>query len=342
MRAMPHLPVPTTSRSAAGWATRGLAVAFACTLFGARPASAGDAYAKQMEAKAASVVIVKAVIKRSAPWGDSESNYEASGSVVDASGLVMIQGFNFGGGVKVNPTNLRVLFDGEEKAYDAVLGATDSKLGLAFVLVKDLADKKIVPLDFNSPAEPAVGDELFGVLRTDSGFDYAPYYGIAKLVGQVKQPREMWLVTGGMLQPGTPLYAADGKTAGVVIRQSGISEDGGSSRTFLLPMKAFTAVVVQANKASKKALDDAKAHEKEAAEAAAKDGAGMDTPVDGSKSGPGGMDEKQPDVPGMSDAPGMPDAPGMGDAGMGDAPKDSPRPPDAPTPEPSGMDASNK
>ena len=263
---------------------------------------AGDVYSKQMEAKAASVVLVKAVLKITSRNDERESNYEAAGTIVDASGLVMIQGFSFGSWAKVNPTNLRVLFDGEEKEFEAVLGATDSKLGLAFVRVKDLGGKKITAIDFAAPAEVAVGDELFGVLRTDSGFDYAPYYGTAKLVGQVKKPREMWLVTG-FIPIGVPLYAADGKTAGVVIRQSGISEEGGGSRTFLLPMKAFGVVVAQASKASQKALDDAKAHEKEAADAAAKDPAGMDGAV---------MDEKKPDEPGMGDAP-------------KDAPKDTPK-----------------
>ena len=286
-----------------------VAGAVVLALLGARPVRAGDAYAKQMDAKASTVVIVKAVLKISFGSNENESNYEAAGTIVDPTGLVMIQGFAFGGSrAKVNPTNLRVLFDGEEKEYDAVLGATESKLGLAFVRVKDIGDKKITPIDFASPAEPAVGDELFGVLRTDSGFDYAPYYGTAKLVGQVKKPREMWLVSG-FIPIGAPLYAADGKTAGVVIRQSGISEEGGSARTFLLPMKAFGAVVAQAAKAAQKALDDAKAHEKEAAEAAAKE-----------EKKP---DDAKPTEPGMGDEPKAPDAPktppeSPKDAGMGE------------------------
>lgn len=282
--------------------------ALVLALVGVRPARAGDAYAKQMEAKAASAVIVKAVLKISFGSQENESNYEAAGTIVDASGLVMIQGLGFGGRAKVNPTNLRVLFDGEEKEYDAVLGATDSKLGLAFVRVKDLGDKKITPIDFASPAEPQIGDELFGVLRTDSGFDYAPYYGTTKVVGQVKKPREMWLIAG-FLPIGAPLYTADGKTAGVVIRQSGISEEGGQARTFLLPMKAFGTVVAQAAKAAQKALDEAKAHEKEAAEAAAKE-----------EKKP---DETKPAEPGMGDEPKAPEAPktppeAPKDGGMGD------------------------
>lgn len=130
------------------------ALALALTLFGARPAVAGDAYSPQMETKAASVVIVKAVLKINFGGDDRESNYEAAGTLVDASGLVMIQGFGFGGRAKVTPTNLRVLFDGEEKEFDAVLGATDSKLGLAFVRVKDLAGRKITPIDLHRPRNP--------------------------------------------------------------------------------------------------------------------------------------------------------------------------------------------
>jgi hypothetical protein len=296
-------PTPTRPTLSARRRTRsGLALVVAALGLGAGAASAGDAYAPRLVEKSASVVIVKSVLKMSFGGGnDSERNDERVGTLIDANGLVLIQGWTFSPSIKVNPTNIRVLFDGEEKEYESVLGATDSKLGLAFVKVKDLAGRKVTPVDLTATSEPVIGDELFGVVRTDSGFDYAPYYGTARIVGQVKKPREMWM-PNGFAPIGVPLYAADGKVTGVVIRQTGISEEGGGARIFLLPMKAFTPVVVQATKAAQKALEDAKKAETEAAEEAAKGGA---KPADGAGDAP-------------KDAPKPPADEGMDGAGMGE------------------------
>lgn len=263
------------------------------------PASADEPVkfdaAKFMEAKAPTVVTVKSVLK----INDSESNSERSGCVVDPQGVVMLQNwastrFRSPSSLKVTPTKIRVIFDGDEKEYDAVLGATDSKLGLAFVRVKDLAGKKITAVDFAAGVEVKLGDELAGVIRTDQGFDYAPYYGTTRVVGQVTKPRSMWIVTG-FLPQGHPLYTTDGRAAGVIVQQSGATDDGGS-RIFLLPAKAVTGVIGLAVKACEKAVEDAKAHE---AENAGMEEGGMAEP---------GMDAPAPADPGMGEAPAGMDA----------------------------------
>ena len=143
-----------------------------------------------------------------------------------------------------------MIFEGDEKEYDAVLGATDSKLGLAFVRVKDLGGKKLTSVDFAAGAEVKLGDELAGVIRTDQGFDYAPYYGMTHVVGQVTKPRSMWIVTG-FLPQGHPLYTTDGRAAGIVVQQAGATEDSGS-KVFLLPTKAVVGLVSQAVKACRR------------------------------------------------------------------------------------------
>ncbi len=282
-------------------------------------ASAEDPFAKLIEAKAPSVVIVKSVIKvafQGAP--DRESNDTRPATIVDASGVIMMSHWfptSMLARVKVTPLKMQVLFDGEEKEYDAILGAVDSKLGLVFVRVKDLGDRKLVPVRFDEPVEVKVGEELCGITRTDQAFDYVPYYGNAKLVGQVTKPRPSWLVSG-FAPLGHPLFTLDGKAAGIVLRQSGTSEEGTSERVTMLPSSAIAPIVAQAVKASAKALEEAKVLEKEAAEEAAKagDGAGMaDAPkTDGPTPTPGepGMGE-----PGMGE-PGMGE-PGMGEPGMG-------------------------
>ena len=253
--------------------------------------------AKFLESKAPSVVTVKSVLK----VGDNERNDERSGSVVDPEGVVMLPNwmstrFRSPSSFKMTPTKIRVIFDGDEKEYDAILGATDSKLGLAFVRVKDLAGKKLTSVDFAGGTEVRLGDELAGVIRTDQGFDYAPYYGMTRVVGQVTKPRSMWLVTG-FLPQGHPLYTTDGRAAGVVVQQVGATDDAGS-RTFLLPAKAVTGVIGQAVKACAKALEDAKTHD---AETAAEAGMGEPAPA------------PAPTVPAD---PGMGEPPAGMDAGM--------------------------
>lgn len=250
-------------------------------------------YAKLMQAKAPTVVTVKSVIKVSWSGGENERNDERIGAVVDASGVVMMQnwlGTQATSRFKVSPTSIRVLFDGDEKEYDAVLGALDSKLGLAFVRVKDLAGKKIAAVDLSEGVETKLGDEVFGVLRTDEGFDHALYFGTGRIVGQVSKPRAMWLLSG-FSPVGHPLYTPAGKVVGVVVRQAGISEEGSGERTFLLPVKTVSLIVTQAIKASAKALEDAKAHE---AEAAMGDEPGMEAPPPA-----GGNDP----APGMGEVP---------------------------------------
>ncbi len=275
-------------------------------------AFAADPFAKQIEAKGPSVVIVKSVVKIAFQGaGDRESNDTRAATVVDASGVVMMAHWfpaNLQSRVKVSPVKIQVLFDGEEKEYDAVLGAVDSKLGLVFVRVKDLGDRKLTPVRFDEKVDLVVGDELCGITRTDQAFDYVPYYGNAKLVGQVTKPRLSWLVSG-FTPLGHPLFTVDGKAAGVVVRQSGTSDEGSSERTTLLPASALAPIVAQAVKASAKALEEAQALEKEAAEEAAKSAADAAAMGDAPK-----PEAPKPDTPGMDEP-----APGMGEGGMGDS-----------------------
>ena len=293
-------------------------------------ALAADPFAKQIEAKSPSIVIVKSVVKFSSQGGgDRESNDTRVATVVDASGVVMMPHWlptALLSRMKVSPVKIQVLFDGEEKEYDAILGAVDSKLGLVFVRVKDLGDRKLAPVRFDEQVDLELGDELGGITRTDQAFDYVPYYGNAKLVGKITKPRLSWLVSG-FTPIGHPLFTLDGRAAGVVVRQSGTSDEGSSERTTLLPASTLAPIIVQAVKASAKALEEAKALEKEAADEAAKnaaDGAAMgETPApeapkpetpkpENPKPEMPKPDQPTPEGPGM-EAP----TPGMGEPGMG-------------------------
>ena len=242
-------------------------------------------FQKMIKDKAATVVSVKFVLNIKITQGGNpvmpprEQAGNASGIIVDSSGLIMLPGGAFGAGgiprqfrnrfeISAVPSNIRVMFPGDTREYDAVLGAKDSKLGLAFVMVKDLAEKKLTALDMNTAAEPKLGQTLFGVTRLDQGFDHAPMAMRAIVAGSVTKPRTMWIVQGAGNHIGKPLYNEAGALTGIVVSQEGVGEDS-VMRPFLLPLGVAKPTVATALKKSKAELDRILEEEEEAAAEAA-------------------------------------------------------------------------
>jgi hypothetical protein len=294
--------------------TTALAAALAAVLLVTTAAADDTAspHARLIEQKAGTVVAVKFVLHVNLNFGgramDREMTGEAIGVVVDPVGLVMVSNSNFdvssmlpgrmqGVEAQSSATNLRVVFPGDTKEYDAILGAKDSKLGLAFVRIKDLAGKAITAIDLGEAAEPEVGGRVYGVSRLDQGFDYAPFCTTANVVGYVTKPRKMWLLENADDFVAQPLFTEAGRALGVVVTQRGVGEDA-STLSFLLPLKVAEATIKQATGDSAEALEEALAREAEAAAAG----------------------EKPPETPAAPDAPSPPEAP------------DSPKPPEEPSP----------
>lgn len=263
-------------------------------------AQAEEGRAALISSKAGSAVSVKITAKISGSFGgravDQERNITTAGVVVDGAGLVMIPASSvsvparFGAEIKVTPSSIRVIWPGDETEYDAILGATDSKLGLAYVLVRDLKGRAAAPVDMAQVAEPVIGDTLYAVTRMDQGFDYAPVCQAATVVGQVTKPRTMWVVDGSAPEPAQPLYTAAGKLAGIMIVQEGVGEESGS-QVFLLPLKVAQSSIERSLKAAQKELEDVKVREAEAAAKAAEQG------------------EKAPEAPAAPAEPAAPEQP---------------------------------
>ncbi len=264
------------------------AVSLALATFVATPSAFADeaaVYQKLIKDKANTIVSVKFVLnvkitQNGAPVAPPrEQAGNASGVVVDNSGLVMIPGSAFGAGgiprqlrrrfdISAVPSNIRVVFPGDTREYNAVLGAKDSKLGLAFVLVKDLGEKKIQALDMATYVEPKLGQRLYGVTRLDQGFDHAPMAIRMSIAGSVTKPRSMWIIQGAGNQIGKPAYDAAGAVAGIIVSQEGVGEDS-VIRPFLLSLKVAGPTVATALKKSKAELDRILEEEEEAAAEAA-------------------------------------------------------------------------
>ena len=291
----------------------GLVLSCAAPAFSEEPAAPADAgtniHKKLIAAKASSVVSIKMVIKLSADLRgqafEREFNTEGTGVMVDASGLVMVSAAafqargmgRFFGDAKMTPNNIRVIFPGDETEYDAILGAKDTKLGLGFLLIKDLKDRDVNVVDFSRVVTPDIGQRLYGVTRLSQGFDHAPVCDTAHVIGQLTKPRKVLALSGASSFQAEPLYMPDGAVAGVVISQEGATDDAGM-RTCLLPVSVAQATIKRSLKAAKDALEEALEAEKEAAEEAEedeesdgekKDGEGKE---DGKKEDEDGKEEK--------------------------------------------------
>ncbi len=275
-------------------------------------------FQKLLQDKANSVVSVKFVLnvkisRGGTPMGPpQERSSSSTGVVVDKSGLIMISGQSFGVGnlgipramrsqfeISAVPSNIRVVFPGDTNEYNAVMGAKDSKLGLVFVMIKDLADKKIPALDMETSAEPKLGQTLYGVSRLDQGFDHAPVAMRAKVAGSVTKPRTMWIVQNAGSHVGMPLYDAAGAMTGIVVTQEGVGDDS-ATLPFLLPLSVVKPTVATALKKSKAELDRILEEEEEAAAEAAAEKAAAEKDAEKKDADPK-ADEKKADE--KKDAP---------------------------------------
>lgn len=187
-----------------------------------------------MMQSAPSIVTVKIVVRTQMGEGSTVQNEESStsapGVVVEANGLIMLSkssysmdslsnifgADNSGFKMKTIPTDFKVTVGNESHEYTAVLAATDNILGLAFVQITDLGDRKLQPADFTSASNPAVGDTVLSLSRLAKGYDFAAVVHRARIAGSITLPRQAFVLDGIPGIPGLPVYTGDGKVLGVV------------------------------------------------------------------------------------------------------------------------------
>jgi hypothetical protein len=277
--------------------------------------------AKLIESKGSSIVSLKFVLNAALSFQgqnmDREISGTATGVMIDESGLIMLPARSLDAAaylgipaqmrsqveISSTPSNIKVIFPGDDKEFPAILGAKDSKLGLAFVLIKDLGDKKPTIADMSDAATPGVGDEVYGVSRLDQGFDHAPMCSKLRVIGKVTKPRKMWALDSSGMFLSQPLYTAAGQVVGICISQEGVGA-GSATRAFVLPLAVAGPTIKKAKKEAERALEEILEAEAENA-AAEKDAAAAG---DGEKAD--GEGEKKPEEPKTPEEPKKPDGDG--------------------------------
>lgn len=183
-----------------------------------------------------SIVTVRVVLKLQMKAGGQsesrESKLVTEGVVITPDGLIMMSDapvasdvlwqlmggdVDDAGGLSVTPTDFKVTIGNEEKEYTAFLAATDTKLGLAFLKIEDLAGRKLPAVDFSHPADVHVGDQLATITRLSKGYDYAPSFSQGQVKAAIDKPRSAFLLTTTIVSVGLPVFTIDGIPAGVMI-----------------------------------------------------------------------------------------------------------------------------
>jgi hypothetical protein len=259
---------------------------------------------------------------------DQELPAPGLGVVVDPSGLIAVgdighltraleqggEGFS----MSLTPRSLKVTFGGDPKEHEAVLVVRDSALGVAFLQVLDLGDRRLAAIDFTKGGEgPRIGQDLIGVRRLGRGFDYAPE-ALRLSVGQeITQPRRMWGVRGDFEEHGLPVFDRAGAPVGLVTFQLGsegidmqaMMAGATPGRLCILPLDVIQRLIEQARKRVPEAVQKARSA-KEAAPAT--EGAAMDdAAMDGGGMDGGGMDDAGMDGGGMDGGGAAMDGAGM-------------------------------
>jgi hypothetical protein len=71
-------------------------------------------------------------------------------------------------------------------------------------------------VDFAAGVEPAVGQEVVAVSRLNQSFDHAAYFELVRVNGEVKKPRQAWVLDGEVSGLGLPVFTTAGEPVGVV------------------------------------------------------------------------------------------------------------------------------
>lgn len=214
-----------------------------------------------MEKVAPSIATVKLVIKTTMKIGgqtrDEESKMTIQGVVVTPDGLVMIsnsplspqrmmemlagEAMPAGMDFKSTPTSIKVIFGNEDKEYDGFLAATDTKLDVAFVKVEGLGEKPLPPVDFGNAIDVKLGQRVISISRLSKGYDYAPYFALGQVCGEIAKPRRAWMLTGDISQVGLPVFTLDGQLVGVLTTVAPqVKEAEGDTMGFAMVMQMLS------------------------------------------------------------------------------------------------------
>ena len=165
------------------------------------------------------IVSIKFILK----GGEQEKEEEATGVVIDPSGLILASNLEFGGqyarmgGPTPIPSEIKVLIGDDTQGLEAKFLARDTELGLAWMQLKDAPAKPLNSVDFAKGVNAKVGDGLYVVSLMGKFFDRVPAMSEGRVSALVKKPRELVIPSFGLASTelGIPVFNEKGEVIGV-------------------------------------------------------------------------------------------------------------------------------
>lgn len=215
------------------------AVVGACVVGGAASDAGAQASPEGMRAilaeKQHAIVTIRYVLKMDAMgdafgmFGDGgDQEMEATGVMVDPSGLVLVSNTQMGGmfarfsgmlagmggGGAPKPTDLKVLVGEDTQGVEARLVVRDTDLDLAWVKITKAPETPYAAIDLSRHATVGVGDYVYTLGRAAKFYDRVPVITESRVSGTTSKPRD--LVLGGPMSAlGLPVFDKAGALVGV-------------------------------------------------------------------------------------------------------------------------------
>jgi hypothetical protein len=226
----------------------------------------------------------------------SESKSEATGTILDPSGLVVVSLSTFdpsklmetvissmGGGrdieTKFQLKDIKLVLP-DETEVDAKVVLRDQDWDLAFVRPSQKLAKPLVAVDLKAQAQAQILEDVIVVTRLGKVANHEPGALATKISAIVRKPRLFYIpqTTGGEGTEalGCPVFNGDGKIVGITAMRMMATKSGGGMTAMLggaggMDITAIILPAGQVLEASKQAGEEAKEEKVEAVKPAGED-----------------------------------------------------------------------
>lgn len=146
-----------------------------------------------------------------------------AGTVVDAQGTIIMPGSNIPAGLPAEQLReFKVYRPETDEPFAASYLGQDALTGFHYVRVEAKAHEHLRPITaFGVAPAPARGEEIWGIGIRGKDEDFAPYVLSARVAMTARLPNQTALAAHDLASPGLPVFAADGRLAGVALNPFG-------------------------------------------------------------------------------------------------------------------------
>ncbi len=140
------------------------------------------------------------------------------GTVIDDAGTVILPGAAILPSVASSQLkDFKVYRAGSSESVSAVYLGQDAFTGWHFVRIEEKGRAGLIPVTHWTPmkADPALGDELWGIGLRNKDEDFQPYFLSSRVAVTMRLPQKTVILGSDVAGPGLPVFNAAGELAGL-------------------------------------------------------------------------------------------------------------------------------